>query len=383
MTEKRKASLGQWISVLVFFLIGGVFGIMIVNYAERAHSGGLSGPGLLLSSVSLFACLYIVMLLQVIVHEAGHLVFGSVSGYTFVSFRISSFMWIKNEGRLSFRRLSIAGTGGQCLMEPPDLKDGRIPVLLYNFGGSVFNLAAAVVCLSLSFFFPVHSYPWTVLLFSAVTGFAYALMNGLPLKTGPVNNDGKNALDLSRDPKAVRAFWIQMKVNALTAGGVRLPDMPDEWFLVPSDESMKNGIIAVVGVLACSRLLEQHRFGEADKLMGRLLLQENGIVPLHRSLLACDRMYVELITENRKEVLDALRTKEQLKMMKAMKTYPSVLRTEYAYALLGERDRDAAQKIKGEFDKVSRSYPYPSEIASEQELMRIAEGSGRDLRHEE
>jgi len=360
MAGKKRASFGQWIGILLFVLIGGMCGIEIMGYADHARSGGLTGPALFLSFVSLFACLYIVMLLQIIVHEAGHLVFGSVSGYTFVSFRISSFMWIKNGEKISFRRLSIAGTGGQCLMEPPDLKDGRIPVLLYNFGGSVFNLTAGAVCLSLSFIFPVHSYPWTVLFFSAVTGFAYALMNGLPLKMGPVNNDGKNALDLSRDPEAVRAFWIQMKVSALTARGVRLPDMPDEWFLVPSDESMKNGIIAVVGVLACSRLMEQHRFSEADILMARLLLQENGIVPLHRSLLACE-----------------------LKMMKAMKTYPSVLRTEYAYALLGERDRDAAAKIKAEFDKVSRSYPYPSEIASEQELMRIAEGSGRGLQHEE
>ena len=56
-----------------------------------------------------------------------------------------------------------------------------------------------------------------------------------------------------------------------------------------------------------------------------------------------------------------------------MKTFPSVLRTEYAYALLGEKDIDKAQKIKDQFEKCAKTYPYPSDIDSERELMEIAE----------
>lgn len=58
---------------------------------------------------------------------------------------------------------------------------------------------------------------------------------------GSVNNDGRNALELSRSEEATRAFWIQMKVNEQIAKGLRLKDMPDEWFKVPSDELMKTG----------------------------------------------------------------------------------------------------------------------------------------------
>lgn len=81
--------------------------------------------------------------LQTILHEAGHLVFGLASGYRFVSFRIGSLMWQKDGGKLRFCRFQLAGTGGQCLMAPPDLTNGKMPCKLYNLGGALMNLIAA------------------------------------------------------------------------------------------------------------------------------------------------------------------------------------------------------------------------------------------------
>lgn len=57
----------------------------------------------------------------VIVHEAGHLVCGLLTGYGFVSFRIFSFTFIREAGRLRVKRFAIAGTGGQCLLSPPEV----------------------------------------------------------------------------------------------------------------------------------------------------------------------------------------------------------------------------------------------------------------------
>ena len=65
-------------------------------------------------------------------------------------------------------------------------------------------------------------------------------------------------------------------------------------------------------------------------------------------------------------------TKEQKRFMKAMQRFPSVLRTQYVLALLSERDAAKAEMIKRDFEKASKSYPYPHEIDSERELMRIA-----------
>ena len=78
--------------------------------------------------------------------------------------------------------------------------------------------------------------------------------------------------------------------------------------------------------------------------MKRLLAQQNGIIGLYRNLMVCDQMYVEMISENRKEILDEMRTRDQLRVMKAMKKYPAVLRTEYVYALLAQTPKAPSEQ---------------------------------------
>ena len=58
--------------------------------------------------------------LQIILHETGHLIGGLLTGYKFCSFRIGNLQLQRENGALRFRRLKLAGTGGQCLMTPPE-----------------------------------------------------------------------------------------------------------------------------------------------------------------------------------------------------------------------------------------------------------------------
>ena len=132
-------------------------------------------------------------------------------------------------------------------------------------------------------------------------------------------------------------------------------------------------MVAAQGVFATNRLMDQQKFEEADRLNAHLLEIDSGIIGLHRSLIICDRVYCELIRDNRKEVLDSMLTKEQQKFMKAMKKFPSVIRTEYAYALLGLKDKAKADAVRALFEKVAKTYPYPSDVQSERELMDIAD----------
>lgn len=118
--------------------------------------------------------------------------------------------------------------------------------------------------------------------------------------------------------------------------------------------------------------MDQQRFDEADTLMKRLLAQQNGIIGLYRNLMVCDQMYVEMISENRKEILDEMRTRDQLRVMKAMKKYPSVLRTEYVYALLVEQNPKKAEKLMAQFRQCSKILSLPSEIEGERQLMVLA-----------
>ena len=370
MKTKSKRTGGQILGIVFYMTIGAACGILILNYIEKLPLAEMPAGGLLLF-IPLLLSVYAALLLQIVIHEAGHLVFGLATGYQFVSFRVWSLMWVKKDGKLLFKRMSLAGTGGQCLMSPPDLADGKMPVLLYNFGGAIMNLIASAVFLTASFLVPAVSFFTVFFRILALIGIAFAFMNGVPLHLGPADNDGANALALMRNEEAVRAFWLQLKANAEASSGKRLRDMPDDWFSVPDDSAMNNSMIAATGVLACSRLMDEHRFAEADGLMEHMLSIESRIVPLHRSLMVCDRIFLELIGGNDPDKLNSLLTKEQKKMMKASETAPSVLRTEYAYALLAEHDTDKAQQIEAKFDRIASAYPYSGELSGEKEFMQI------------
>lgn len=254
-------------------------------------------------------------------------------------------------------------------MSPPEMKDGKIPVTLYNLGGSLMNVIASTVFLSLFILLKEVAFISTVLLFFTAIGYIIAIMNGVPMRMGTIDNDGYNAFSLTKSPEAMRSFWVQMKANEQLSNGVRLKDMPDEWFVLPSDEAMKNSMVAALGVFCCNRLMDAQKFEEADKLMKHILSIESGMVGLHRNLLVCDRIYIELIKENRKEIIDEMLNNEQKKFMKQMKNFPSVLRTEYVYALLCENDTAKAEKIRKQFENIAKTYPYPNDIQSERELM--------------
>ena len=217
MRKGKRFPWGQVIGVGLSVAMGVGCGVVMTSWFDRCPAG-VSRP---LWALGLAAAFLLALLAQITLHEGGHLVCGLRSGYRFCSFRVGSLMWMRAEdGHLRLRRLRLAGTGGQCLMAPPDMVDGRLPVTLYNFGGALANLLT--VALSLALYGPARRVPLLAafLLFLAVIGGFSAAMNGIPLRLNGITNDGRNALSLQKDPAALRAFWVQMRVAAAQAQGL-------------------------------------------------------------------------------------------------------------------------------------------------------------------
>ena len=170
-----------------------------------------------------------------------------------------------------------------------------------------------------------------------------------------------------------------MAVNSRQTAGERLRDMPDEWFVMPSDEAMQNALVAATGVFCCGRLMDEHRFAEAHEAMAHLLSGRANLVGLYRALLLCDEMYLELIGENRRDTVDAMLTKPQCRFMRQMKNFPSVLRTEYAIALLRDGDKGRAAALRAQFEKTASTYPYRGDIAQERSLFSLADEKAQNV----
>ena len=293
MKQKSSKVLSTILTIIPGFVMGIILGLFVYR-ALAPLSLGLFIAGL----TGIIATALVSVVFSIALHEAGHLLFGLMTGYKFSSYRIFNVMWIKGEdGKIKLKKFSIAGTGGQCLLTPPDMKNGKIPTVLYNLGGVIANIIACILFLILFIVCFKIKYVALLMLIFLSLNLTFALSNGIPMTTSGIDNDAKNAISIRKNPEAIRAFWIQMKINEETSKGKRLKDMPDEWFEAPTKEGMKNSIIATLAVYRANRLLDQKKFEESDELMKEIIEFDNATLLFYKQLLTCDRIYVELITE--------------------------------------------------------------------------------------
>ena len=306
--------------------------------------------------------------ISIIVHEAGHLFFGLMSGYGFSSFRIGSLMWVKQGGKIRLRRFSLAGTGGQCLMVPKGESESRAQLITFNLGGVYANVILS--CLfGLLYFLSLRVILLAlVFLFGAIVSFFVAITNGIPIALGGIANDGMNALHLSKNPDAAIAFRNQLLMNAAQTNGTSLEQMPDGWFELPEGADMQNVHCASIAVFRANRCFATQDMLTAENEIIRVLHSGYNIIGLHRSLLTLDLIYCRLVNDSDADI-SSLLTPELKKIVHAMRTFPAVIRTEYAIALLAENDENKAAKILEEFDKKTKNYPYQQDAAFERGLI--------------
>ncbi len=366
----------KYSGMLVLMLVGGVCGFLTVVELESMGAMDMPFWAYMLTLLGMVLALYLAFIIQIIVHEAGHLVCGLLTGYGFSSFRIGSLMLIRQDGKLRLKQFSLAGTGGQCLLVPPNMVDGKIPYVLYNLGGFLTNILAAAIGLALlplSSKGPLHFF----FLLTGVIGIGFALVNGIPMNAGGVSNDGHNARCLGKNPNALRAFWLQMKINEAQAAGVRVKDMPEEWFELPLQEDMGNSLCSAQAVIRTSWHMDRHEFELASQSIDTLLEDSKAgkieVQGIYQNMMAMDRIFCELIGNGDRAKVDALLTKELQTTMKQMKNMISVIRTQYVLALLYDNKPEKAACLKAAFDKQASKYPYPAEVQSEREFMQMAE----------
>mgnify|MGYP001113349667 FL=1 len=182
------------------------------------------------------------------IHEAGHLVCGLLSGYKFVSFRIFDFTILRSEGRLRVKRFAVAGTGGQCLLSPPDKALQQIPTALYNMGGVLANVLALLAAIPF-FYCDSSAYVTEFLGIFVLTDVIMILVNGVPMCINGIGNDAWNMRLLRRNMLSKRGLLIQLRSNALIQSGIRPKDMPDEWFEISGAIDYRNAFEAAIPLM--------------------------------------------------------------------------------------------------------------------------------------
>lgn len=364
----RKTRTGYWLSVLLLYI-----NFLTLALLATSMLASLDRYNPLSYALVVVASHFIVSTVQTAIHEAGHLLFGLLSGWRFGSFRLYSWMWLRENGRLRVKRRRIAGTAGQCLLIPPETEDGKTPYTLYNMGGVLLNLISAVLFGTLGFALKDSAVASFIAYALAAQGLCSALLNGIPMRYAMISNDGSNQRQMRKSPAARRSLRIQMQIMAQLAAGVRLRDMPEEWFAIPSDEEMQNDLVSSLAALACERWIDAHRFADAAVLAKHLAESNAALVGLDECQVACNRATAELLKGDCDGAPGYLNTRQMQQYMKAMRQSLTVLRSQYICARLGERDSERAEAIRIQFEARAKKHPYPVEADAERELLALAD----------
>lgn len=366
---KKKKNYGDIAAKIIMLLTGAVCGIFII-FTMNFFGTLVKGPAaFLLMFAEAMIIMYIASFVQTIIHESGHLIFGLITGYKFVSFRIGHFMFIKEKGRLKIKLYNVVGTAGQCLMMPPQWNE-KIPYRLYNLGGCIMNAATALFALAAYFAAGAEGFFALCMAMLAVMGLSMALTNGIPMRVGGISNDGMNAALLGKKENTLRAFWLQLYVNGLIAKGERYRNMPREWFRLPEGEELSDPICCAMGVMLYNFCFDMHEFDEAEQTIN-YMLNAPGLLDVEKNELLCELLFLRVLRGAPKEEIDSLLTPKLNKYIKATANYVSRRRLAYAYQLLYIKNYSTAQKCLEVFERTAATYPYSAETENEREIIEI------------
>lgn len=322
----------------------------------------------IIKNLSLILILAIVFLIQIIIHELGHLVFGLVTGYSFVSFRIGSLTMIKEEGKFKLKRYNIPGTGGQCLMMPPDLKDGEFPFILYNLGGSILNAIVSIISiLAIILIKDMNLMLKTSFILFALAGAFGALANGIPLKISGLPNDGYNVKFMIKDEEGRRSFYIQLRVNGLLSEGMRYRDMDPAQFQIKEESSVANPLNTNLRLLEYNYYLDKMDFENAKISIDSLVPYLDEIILIYVNEINCERIFLELIGECDKNFIDELYDVDLAIYIKKSKFMINKIRLLMAYEAFYNQDKEKAMDYYEELKDLYENYPVKGE--ADMELM--------------
>ena len=307
-------------------------------------------------------------LVHIIIHELGHLVFGIATGYSFVSFRIGSLTIIKEDGKFKTKKYNIPGTAGQCLMMPPDLKDGKYPFIIYNFGGVIMNIVFSGISILSVILVKNMEFPLNVIfVLFAIAGLFAALTNGIPFKIAGIANDAYNVKSMIKDEEAKRGFYLQLRVNGLLSNGMRFRDMDDTLFELKEDADISNPLNTGIKLMKYNWYLDNMDFDNARKCIDSFVPYFNKLIPLYTYEINCERMFLELVGECNKKFIDRIYNQQLKKYIKASKYMISKKRLLMAYEAFYNEDKAMALKHYQELKKIYDNYPVKGE--ADMELM--------------
>ncbi len=307
--------------------------------------------------------------LQLIIHEGGHLVTGLLTGYRFVSFRVLNWLLIRKDDRLQWRNFELAGTGGQCLLAPPDKPLEQIDTRWYNAGGVLANVITAVLAIVLMYTVDMPLWMHALMFLMAFIGVSFALLNGIPMKVGGVANDGLNLFQMEKDRPAKLCFCNILEVNARGQEGEPYTGMPERLFAMPDPFDWENALHVGAVLLSVTRKMAFHRWEDAYQLLTEAHDNKDSYMTLYQMEIENMMTQVCIFTGRDKEARQHYSKEVAKHVTRHAPTQSDKQLTRMAVALALDGDRPRAEQIFKELEARRDRFAHQSDVAMSLDLM--------------
>ena len=354
-----KKKISTVLTFLLYLIAGGLCGFFGISFFEEYD------PPILILIYILFT-FYFSMILQTIIHECGHMIFGLLSGYEFLSIRFFNFMWIKSDDKIQFKMNNVPNTLGQCLMSIDKYQE-PFPFLLYHLGGVLNNIISALFLFLICYFIN-NPYIQSFCFSTGVFGITMAIINGIPLELG-IDNDGRNIVNMMKYPLCQYACFQQLKIGEYMSKGYSLKDIDKQYFTLYKQNDLS--LCLTISLFTILREIDLGNYQRACVIANDILENTPSINEQLSYVLKSLVVYGLLLSDPTNEDITNIRNEKYLKMTKLLKRDLTTLKVEYAYALLHNHDTTQAQDLLKQLNKVCSTHPYQGEIESEKRQIEM------------
>ncbi|OJF94597.1 M50 family metallopeptidase [Alkalibacterium sp. 20] len=298
--------------------------------------------------------------LHIVIHEAGHLVAGLLSGYSFSMFKFLSFIWVKESGKITLKKQRVPGMLGQCLMMPPE-KITTPPYALYHLGGIIANLIAAAG----GYLMWMMAYPPLLkigFLTFTVVGIILAMMNLIPVEP----NDGMHLWKASKSIEYQIQFNQLLQIHAGMIKGKTGQELQELLYFV-GKEPLTDGNNVTMLSLKALKHTEKFEFDQAEMILRPLWDQFDQLLDLHKFEVLKEYLFVLLLSHPDDDAVAEIVNNKWYKKRDKIKQ-ADTKRVLATYAFIKENDFEKAIRLLDEAESYIKKAPTLTDQKIEREL---------------
>lgn len=332
------------ILVVVSFITGIALAIYAPNFMENIGFYDLP---------LIFLVFFFSLPLHIILHEAGHLLGGLLSGYDFIMFRLFNTVWIKTDSGISRRNQQVQGLLGQALMIPPEGVDNP-PFLLYHSSGFLVNLLTGILLIIIGNAIP-NLTASLMIYATAASAILLFLTNAIPKQP----NDGYNIVEQIKHPETTTELTTILRLYGEMVSGTSFTELQKYTDLGKIDTVENPNNVTLLTAQAAA-YQEQLDFESACAIYARIWEQRDNLLEPHKPDAYLNYLFLLLMTNPYHEDIAQLKESTILQNYSKVKL-ADVLKTRAAEALYVDGDFIQAKKLLAEGKPMIAKAPTVSE----------------------